>query len=74
MSHQVASKRGASRAQSTRCQSPLNFRLELGLGRFGGIAGSFLVAELSRRQLTFIQIFTVVAIPGLIAAAALVIK
>ena len=78
MSHQVASqvasREGCQSAQSTRCQSPLNFRLELGLGRFGGIAGSFLVAELSRRQLTFIQIFTVVAIPGLIAAAALVIK
>jgi MFS transporter, AAHS family, 4-hydroxybenzoate transporter len=46
----------------------------LGLGRFGGIAGSFLVAELARRQLTFSQIFTIVAIPGLIAAAALMIK
>ena len=46
----------------------------LGLGRFGGIAGSFLVAELSRRQLTFSEIFTIVAIPGLIAAAALMIK
>ena len=45
-----------------------------GLGRFGGIAGSFLVAELARRQLTFADIFTVVAIPGLIAAAALVVK
>ena len=46
----------------------------LGLGRFGGIAGSFLVAELARRQLTFSQIFTIVAIPGLIAAAALMVK
>jgi len=46
----------------------------LGLGRFGGIAGSFLVAELSRRQLTFTEIFTILAIPGLIAAAALMIK
>ena len=42
----------------------------LGLGRFGGIAGSFLVAELARRQLAFSSIFTIVAIPGLIAAAA----
>ena len=42
----------------------------LGLGRFGGIAGSFLVAELTRRQLPFAGIFTIVAIPGLIAAAA----
>jgi AAHS family 4-hydroxybenzoate transporter-like MFS transporter len=46
----------------------------LGLGRFGGIAGSFLVAELTRRQLTFAQIFTVVAVAGLIAAVALLIK
>ena len=46
----------------------------LGIGRFGGIAGSFLVAELSRRQLTFAEIFMVVAIPGGIAAIALVIK
>ena len=46
----------------------------LGLGRFGGIAGSFLVAELSRRQLGFSEIFTFVAIPGIVAAAALLIK
>jgi len=46
----------------------------LGIGRFGGIAGSYLVAELSRRQLTFAEIFMVVAIPGGIAAIALVIK
>ncbi|WP_260673986.1 MFS transporter [Comamonas aquatica] len=46
----------------------------LGIGRFGGIAGSFLVAELTARHLGFSQIFTVVAIPGLIATAALVIK
>ncbi|GGH54362.1 MFS transporter [Comamonas phosphati] len=46
----------------------------LGIGRFGGIAGSFLVAELTARQLGFSQIFTVVAIPGLIAMAALIVK
>src|SRR6476661_3481463 len=46
----------------------------LGLGRFGGIAGSFLVAELARRQLTLSAIFAIVAIPGLIAAAALMVK
>jgi MFS transporter, AAHS family, 4-hydroxybenzoate transporter len=46
----------------------------LGLGRFGGIAGSFLVAELARRQLSFGEIFAVMAIPGLVAAAALVVK
>jgi AAHS family 4-hydroxybenzoate transporter-like MFS transporter len=43
----------------------------LGLGRFGGIAGSFLVAELSRRNLSFTQIFTTVPVPGLISAVAL---
>jgi AAHS family 4-hydroxybenzoate transporter-like MFS transporter len=46
----------------------------LGLGRFGGIAGSFLVAELARRQLTLSAIFAIVAIPCLIAAAALMVK
>ncbi|MEP6505382.1 MAG: MFS transporter [Betaproteobacteria bacterium] len=46
----------------------------LGFGRFGGIAGSFLVAELSRRQFTFTEIFTVVAVPGLVAALALLVK
>ena len=46
----------------------------LGFGRFGGIAGSFLVAELSRRQFGFTGIFTAVAIPGLVAAGALLVK
>ncbi len=46
----------------------------LGLGRFGGIAGSFLVAELARRNLAFSEIFAVVAVPGLISAAALAVK
>lgn len=46
----------------------------LGLGRFGGIAGSFLVAKLSRRQMTFSEIFAILAVPGLIAAVALMIK
>jgi len=46
----------------------------LGIGRFGGIAGSFLVAELARRQLGFEQVFLVLAIPGVIAAVALFIK
>src|ERR1700761_8909556 len=40
----------------------------LGLGRFGGVAGSLLVAELARRQLTLSEIFAVVGLPGLIAA------
>ena len=46
----------------------------LGVGRFGGIAGSFLIGELARRHLGFAEIFTVVAIPGLVAAVALVVK
>ena len=46
----------------------------LGIGRFGGIAGSFLVAELARRHLDFATIFMVIAVPGVIAAIALLVK
>lgn len=46
----------------------------MGLGRFGGIAGSFLVAELASRQLSFTGLFVALSVPGLIAAAALWIK
>jgi AAHS family 4-hydroxybenzoate transporter-like MFS transporter len=46
----------------------------LGIGRFGGIAGSYLVAELTGLQRGFAEIFSIVAIAGLIAALALVIK
>lgn len=46
----------------------------MGIGRFGGIFGSFLVAELSRRQLDFSAIFSVVAVPGLIASLAVLSK
>lgn len=46
----------------------------LGIGRFGGIAGSFLVAELARQKLGFSEVFMVVAIPGLIATVALIVK
>jgi AAHS family 4-hydroxybenzoate transporter-like MFS transporter len=46
----------------------------LGIGRFGGIAGSFLVAELAARHMVFADIFTVVAIPSVIAAVALLVK
>ena len=46
----------------------------LGIGRFGGIAGSFLVAELARRHLPLPEVFMLVGVPGLIAAAALLIK
>lgn len=46
----------------------------LGIGRFGGIAGSFLVAELTRRNLGLAGIFAAVAVPGVIAMAALLVK
>jgi AAHS family 4-hydroxybenzoate transporter-like MFS transporter len=46
----------------------------LGVGRFGGIAGSFLVAELTRRHFTFGGIFTVVAVAGMISCLALLAK
>src|SRR4051794_2954353 len=46
----------------------------LGIGRLGGIVGSFLIAELARWNLSFGQIFAVVAVPGLVAAAALLVK
>ena len=46
----------------------------LGFGRFGGIAGSFLVAELARRQVGFETIFAIVAVPGAVAAVALLVK
>jgi len=46
----------------------------MGFGRFGGIAGSLLVAELSRREIGFVGIFSIVAIPGLLAALALLVK
>ena len=46
----------------------------MGIGRFGGIAGSYLVAELTRQHLGFSEIFTVMAIPGALAAVALFIK
>jgi AAHS family 4-hydroxybenzoate transporter-like MFS transporter len=46
----------------------------MGVGRFGGIAGSFIVAELTRRELGFSAIFAIMAVPGAIAAVALVVK
>jgi AAHS family 4-hydroxybenzoate transporter-like MFS transporter len=46
----------------------------LGIGRFGGIAGSFLVAELTRQHFTFGGIFAVVAVAGVIACLALLLK
>jgi AAHS family 4-hydroxybenzoate transporter-like MFS transporter len=46
----------------------------LGIGRFGGIAGSFLVAELTRRHVTFAGVFATVAIAGVLSCVALLIK
>ncbi len=46
----------------------------LGIGRFGGVAGPFLVAQLQAWKMGFGDIFMVVAIPALIAAAALMVK
>jgi AAHS family 4-hydroxybenzoate transporter-like MFS transporter len=46
----------------------------LGIGRFGGIAGSFLVAELARRQLDFAGTFTVIALAGVVSTVALIVK
>ncbi|MFM0336976.1 MFS transporter [Paraburkholderia fungorum] len=46
----------------------------LGIARFGGIAGSFLVAELVRRHFTFAGVFTIIAFAGGLACVALLIK
>jgi AAHS family 4-hydroxybenzoate transporter-like MFS transporter len=46
----------------------------MAIGRIGAVAAPFLVAELQRRQFGFDQIFAVLAIPGLVAAAALYVK
>jgi AAHS family 4-hydroxybenzoate transporter-like MFS transporter len=46
----------------------------LGVGRFGGIAGSFLVGELARRHFSFADIFATIAVAGGIACVGLLIK
>lgn len=46
----------------------------LGIGRFGGIAGALLGAELLRLHMGFETIFTLLAIPALLAAGALIVK
>ncbi|WP_249780834.1 MFS transporter [Bradyrhizobium sp. dw_78] len=45
----------------------------LGFGRFGGVAGSYLVAELSRRHMTFADTFLIVAIASLASAASVIV-
>jgi AAHS family 4-hydroxybenzoate transporter-like MFS transporter len=46
----------------------------MGVGRLGGIVGSFLVAELTRRQFGFAGIFALVSVAGLVAMTALIVK
>ena len=46
----------------------------LGIGRFGGVAGSFLIAELMRRNVGFTGILSSLSLAGLLAAIALMIK
>ncbi|MCQ0030915.1 MFS transporter [Burkholderia glumae] len=46
----------------------------LGIGRFGGIAGSFLVAELTARHVSFSGVFATIAVAGLVSCAALLVK
>jgi AAHS family 4-hydroxybenzoate transporter-like MFS transporter len=46
----------------------------MGVGRFGGVAGSFLVAELARRHVGFEAIFAVIAVAGVFATLALLVK
>lgn len=46
----------------------------MGVGRLGGIAGSFLVAELARQRFGIEGIFGVVALAGVVATLALLVK
>lgn len=46
----------------------------MGVGRLGGIAGSFLVAELARLRFGIAGIFGVVALAGVVATLALLVK
>lgn len=46
----------------------------MGIGRLGGIAGSFLVAELARLRFGIAGIFGVVALAGIVATLALLVK
>lgn len=46
----------------------------LGVGRFGGIAGSFLVAFLIKNDLTIEGIFYILALPAVIAMVSLLLK
>jgi AAHS family 4-hydroxybenzoate transporter-like MFS transporter len=46
----------------------------VGISRFGGIAGSFLIAELTRREISFDEIFAALAIAGGVASIALFVS
>ncbi|MDY0974809.1 MFS transporter [Massilia sp. CFBP9012] len=46
----------------------------MGIGRLGGIAGSFLVAELARLRFGIEGIFGIVAVAGVVATLALLVK
>ncbi|SMG23763.1 MFS transporter [Paraburkholderia susongensis] len=46
----------------------------LGIARFGGIAGSFLVAELVRWHFTFVGVFATIAVAGALSCIALLVK
>ncbi|ANB72983.1 4-hydroxybenzoate transporter [Paraburkholderia phytofirmans OLGA172] len=46
----------------------------LGMARFGGIAGSFLVAELVRWHFTLVGVFATIAVAGALACVALLVK
>jgi AAHS family 4-hydroxybenzoate transporter-like MFS transporter len=46
----------------------------LGIGRFGGIAGSFLVAELIRRHFSLVGVFATIAAAGVLSCIALLVK
>ncbi|MEK6421238.1 MAG: MFS transporter [Burkholderia gladioli] len=46
----------------------------LGIGRFGGIAGSFLVANLTARHVSFANVFATIAVAGLVSCVALLVK
>ena len=45
----------------------------LGIGRFGGIAGSYLVAELIKRDMDLQQIFLILAVPAVISTCTLLV-
>ncbi len=46
----------------------------MGIGRFGGVAGSYLVAELVRREFSLEQVFLSLAVPAAIMAICLLLK